>query len=167
MCIINNHSFVLANKNKHELVTFLTAAHICGWSCVLWLYKYFHLLALLGDMSTFILWEALFCFKFELRRVQPCWFALYERRADKSKIRKGSSWNLCRPWSHHRHGHNSSMFLQLCNRSNFHRLENKINWKSAVRLHLLHSCGKGQPCFFALGFPLRQPDLHKTLCGLI
>ena len=83
------------------------------------------------------------------------------------KIRKGSSWNLCRPWSHHRHGCNSSMFLQLCNRSNFHRLENKINWKTAVCLHLLHSCGKGQPCFFALGFPLRQPDLHKTLCCLI
>ena len=82
MCIIKNHSFMLANKNKHELVTFLTAAHICGWSCVHSLYKYFCLLTLLGDMSTFILQEALFCFKFELIRVQPFWFALYQWRTE-------------------------------------------------------------------------------------
>ena len=41
-------------------------------------YYYFHLHALFDGYIQIYPREVLFCFKFELLRAQPCWFALHQ-----------------------------------------------------------------------------------------
>ena len=81
---------IITSTAKNKLITVYAHVHthVCTHICMhtythTQMCKYFHLQASSGSVLNMYATEALFYFKFELLGVQPCWFILYQRIAEK------------------------------------------------------------------------------------